>query len=145
MVTALCDEALAAPPRPAMRARLLAHRSQLAFYAGDHALTRDAGVAALDLARTAGDDRALVAALRARHDAVPARAAPGAARARRARCWRSADRTGEASTAMWGRLWRIDALVEDGRIADAADELGTLAAAVERVGGPVSAWHRDRA
>ena len=55
-----------------------------------------------------------------------------------------AERTGDASTAMWGRLWRIDALVEDGRITEAADELGPLAAAVERVGGPVSAWHRDR-
>ena len=45
---------------------------------------------------------------------------------------------------MWGELWRIDALVESGRLAAAAEELARLRVAVERVGGPVSAWHLDR-
>ncbi|MDF3048577.1 MAG: transcriptional regulator, LuxR family [Pseudonocardia sp.] len=143
----LCEEALGAYAAAdgAVRARLLARRSQLAFYAGDHTLTRDAGIAALELARAAGDDRALVAALRARHDACPG---PAGRRERirlAAEMLALADHTGAAPTEMWGRLWRIDALVEDGRITEAADELGPLTAAVERVGGPVSAWHRDRA
>ena len=140
----LCDEALPAATAPALRARLLARRSHLAFYAGDHELTRTAGTAALDLARSAGDDRALVAALRARHDACPGPAGRGTRLELADEMLAVAERTGEASTAMWGRLWRIDALVEDGRITEAADELGPLEVAVERVGGPVSSWHRDR-
>ena len=153
VLTHLCDEALAATPesRPsdtvaadAVRARLLARRSHLAFYAGDHALTRDAGTEALDLARTAGDDRALVAALRARHDACPGPAGRPERLELATAMLAVAERTSDASTAMWGHLWRVDALVEDGRITEAADELGPLTAAVERVGGPVSAWHRDR-
>ena len=146
VVTALCEEALAAAPADAaLRARLMAQRSQLAFYGGDRELTDDMSVAALELARTAGDDPSLVAALRARHDAVPGPQRRRERLALAAEMLAAANRTGDARPAMWGRLWRIDALVEDGRLADAADELGPLAAAVERVGGPVSAWHRDRA
>jgi DNA-binding CsgD family transcriptional regulator len=145
VVTALCEEALAAAPADrALRARLLAQRSQLAFYGGDRELTDATSVAALELARAAGDDRSLVAALRARHDAVPGPQRRRERLALAAEMLTAADRTGDARPAMWGRLWRIDALVEDGRLTDAADELGPLAAAVERVGGPVSAWHRDR-
>ena len=146
VMTALCEQALAAAPADAAwRARLLAQRSQLAFYAGDRELTDDMSVAALELARSTSDDRSLVAALRARHDAIPG---PSRRRERlllAAELLAAADRTGDARPAMWGRLWQIDALVEDGRLVDAADQLGPLAAAVERVGGPVSAWHRDRA
>jgi DNA-binding CsgD family transcriptional regulator len=144
VVTTLCEEALAAPTGPALRARLLAQRSQLAFYAGDHELTGAASAAALELARASGDDRSLVAALRARHDAVPGPRRRAERLALAAEMLAAADRTGDARTAMWGRMWRIDALVEDGRLTDAADELGPLGAAVERVGGPTSAWHRDR-
>ena len=76
---------------------------------------------------------------------VPGTGRPGrAAAARRPRCsrWRSA--RDSARTAMWGELWRIDALIESGQLAGAAEELGALRVAVERVGGPVSAWHLDR-
>ena len=146
MITRLCTEALGAlHGEPALRARLLALRSHLAFYAGDPELTDRASAAALELARSTADDRSLVAALRARHDACPGPRGRPERLALAAETLAAADRTGDARTAMWGRLWRIDALVEDGRLSDAAEELGPLAAAVERVGGPVSAWHRDRA
>ena len=56
-----------------------------------------------------------------------------------------AQRTSNARTAMWGGLWRIDALVESGQLAAAADELAALQMVVQRAGGPVSAWHLDRA
>ncbi len=38
----------------------------------------------------------------------------------------------------------LDALIESGRLAAAAEELPALKVAVDRVGGPVSAWHHDR-
>jgi tetratricopeptide (TPR) repeat protein len=53
-------------------------------------------------------------------------------------------RARSARTTMWGTLWRIEALLEGGRLATAAEELAPLRVAVERVGGPVSAWHLDR-
>ncbi|GAA2549115.1 ATP-binding protein [Pseudonocardia hydrocarbonoxydans] len=143
----LGDEALGAVGEhgdPALRARLLARRSQLAFYAGDPELTRSAAAAAVDLARGTGDDAALVAALRARHDACPGPAGRPERLAMAAELLAAAGRTGDAGPAMWARLWRIDALVEDGEVTAAEDELGPLAADVERVGGPAGRWHLDR-
>ncbi len=147
VITRLCEEALdaiGASGEQTLRARLLALRSHQAFYAGDHELTRSAAAAALDLARRTDDHRALVAALRARHDACPGPAGRPERLELAAEMLAVADRTGDARTAMWGRLWRIDALVEDGAITRAADELAPLAAVVDRVGGPVSGWHLDR-
>ena len=100
--------------------------------------------ASLTLARATGDDGALAAALRARHEACPG----PAGRAERAELATEmialGRRTGSARTAMWGELWRIDTLVESGRLREAADELPVLGGVVDRVGGPVPAWHLHR-
>jgi DNA-binding CsgD family transcriptional regulator len=55
-----------------------------------------------------------------------------------------APRINSARTAMWGELWRIGALIERGALTVAAEDLARLQVAVERVGGPVSAWHLER-
>jgi DNA-binding CsgD family transcriptional regulator len=143
----LCEHALAdlgETGNDALRARLLAQRSHLAFYDGDAPATELASAAALGLARRSGDDRALIDALHARKEALPG--PPG----RRERLDLAtemlalAQRTNSARPAMWGELWRTEALIESGALRDAAEELAALAVAVERVGGPVSAWHLDR-
>lgn len=145
VITELCQEALASIEHgPTVRARLLALRSHLAFYAGEHDLTRSAAIASLRLARTAADDRALIPALRARHGACSGPTGRPERFALASEMLAAAARTGDARSGMWGRLWRIDALVEAGAIASADDELAPLAVTVERVGGPVAAWHRDR-
>jgi DNA-binding CsgD family transcriptional regulator len=141
----LVDAALAEQdPDLPRRARLLARRGQLAFYAGDQELVASASAEALDLARATGDDGALAAALRARHEACPG----PRGRAERERLADEmaglARRTDDARTAMWGALWRIDVLAEAGRLHAAAEELAGLRAAVQRVGGPVTAWMLDR-
>jgi DNA-binding CsgD family transcriptional regulator/tetratricopeptide (TPR) repeat protein len=144
---ALCEDALAQLGRgahPALRARLLAQRSHLAFYDGEQDRVEPLSAAALELARATGDDGAVVDALHARKEACPG----PTGRAERMRLADEmlvvAQRSGRARTAMWGALWRIESLIESGQLAAAAEELPTLGVAVERVGGPVSAWHLDR-
>ena len=147
LATQLCEAALAGlgddgPAR--LRALLLAQRSHLAFYDGEQERVEELSAAALAQARAAGDDDALVSALRARQEARPGPSGREERLALGAEMVALAARLDSPRTAMWGRLWRVEAMIEAGRLADAADELGALGVAVERVGGPVSAWHRDR-
>jgi DNA-binding CsgD family transcriptional regulator len=147
LATQLCEAALAGlgddgPAR--LRARLLAQRSHLAFYDGEQERVEELSAAALAQARAAGDDDALVSALRARQEARPGPSGREERLALGAEMVALAARLDSPRTAMWGRLWRVEAMIEAGRLAEAVDELGPLGVAVERVGGPVSAWHRDR-
>jgi DNA-binding CsgD family transcriptional regulator len=146
----LADEAIAALDRdrvddPALRARLDALLSHLAFYAGDGAATDARSRNALDLARASGDDRALVEALRARQVALPG--PPG--RAERGQLAdemaAAAQRIGSPRALMWGRLWRVEVLTERGEFATAERHLPELGRVVRRIGSPVSGWLHDRA
>jgi DNA-binding CsgD family transcriptional regulator/nucleoside-triphosphatase THEP1 len=145
----LVDDALAvvADGDEAMRARLLARRSQLAFYDGDQDRVATTSARALAVARDVrGPDRdpALAAALRARYEACPGPAGL-AERAELAREMVAlGGRSGTPRTSMWGEIWTVETMVESGRLAEAAEELAALDVAVERVGGPVAAWHADR-
>ncbi|WP_241840062.1 AAA family ATPase [Frankia sp. CcI49] len=147
--TATADTATAAEdptsPTVALRARLLAQRAHLAFYAGEQDQLASQSAEALTLARGCGDDQALADALRARQEACPGPAGREERLALATEMLALSRRTNSARTAMWGELWRIEALVESGQLPAAAEELAGLRAAVEQVGGPVSAWHRDRA
>ena len=145
----LCEQALAGldssgDGHRALRARLLAQRSHLAFYDGEQDQVEALSEAALELARAAGDDRALSAALRARQEACPGPAGRSERQRLAAEMLALGQRTNSPRSAMWGDLWRIDTLVEGGRLAAAAEALPGLEVAVERVGGPVSRWHLDR-
>ena len=140
----LTDESLAVVADTPTRARLLALRSHVAFYDTDLESARSLSEEAMRLARESGDDGALVEALRARQEASPG----AAARDDRLRLANEmvvvGRRTADARTEMWGRLWTVDALVERGELGAAEAQLVTLRFAVERVGGPVSAWLLDR-
>lgn len=143
----LCEETLATlggAGHEALRARLLAQRSHLAFYDGDQNRVESLSVAALELARESRDDRALIDALHARQEACPGPLGRAERLLLASEMLAVAQRTNTPRTAMWGELWRIDGYLEGGQLAAAAEELGALRVAVERVGGPVSAWHLDR-
>jgi DNA-binding CsgD family transcriptional regulator len=144
LIDELCTQALAGQLPDAVRARLLALHSQVAFYASDPVGTGRRSAEALALARTAHDDRALVAALRARWEALPGRAG-------RAERWALADelvaiarRLGSPLNEKWVRLWQGEVRIEVGEAHAAADLLPGLRSTVERVGGPVASWHADR-
>jgi len=140
----LCEEALCAEAGDVTRARLLAQRSHLAFYDGEQDRLDSLSRQALELARGAQDDRALAAALHARQEACPGPAGRAERLLLATEMLQLAQRTGDPRAAMWGELWRLDALIESGKLAAAAEELPALKVAVDRVGGPVSAWHHDR-
>ncbi len=143
----LCEEALAGlgdTGHEALRARLLAQRSHLAFYDGEQDRVESLSAVALVLARESREDRALIDALHARKEACPGPTGRAERQLLATEMLALAQRTNSARTAMWGELWRIEALIEGGQLAAAADELPALQLAVERVGGPVSAWHLDR-
>ena len=146
----LADEALAALNRdrvddPALRARLHALQSHLAFYAGDRAATDSRSRASLDLARESGDDRALVEALRARQEALPGPAGRAERDQLAEEMAATAQRIGSPRAEMWGRLWRVEVLSEGGEFAAADRLLPDLGRVVRRVGGPISGWLHDRA
>jgi DNA-binding CsgD family transcriptional regulator len=146
----LADEALAALNRdrvddPALRARLHALQSHLAFYAGDRAATDSRSRTSLDLARESGDDRALVEALRARQEALPGPAGRAERDQLADEMATAAQHIGRPRAEMWGRLWRVEVLSERGEFAAADRLLPDLGRVVRRVGGPVTGWLHDRA
>ena len=143
----LCEQSLNAlgdRTNEALRARLLAQRTRLAFYDGDHERVETLSAAALQLARSSGDDRALVDALHARKEACPGPAGRAERMALASEMLALAPKINSARTAMWGERWRIEGLIESGELTIAAEELARLQVAVQRVGGPVSEWHLDR-
>ena len=140
----LCEDALTHDIDPGLRARLLALRSHLAFYDGEQSRLDALSSEALDLARSTDDDRALAGALRARQEACPGPDGRAERLELATEMLHLAKRTSNPRAEMWGEIWRIDALIESGRLAAAAEELPRLRIAVDRLGGPVAAWHHDR-
>ena len=145
----LVEDALAvvAEGQEATTARLLARRSQLAFYDGDQDRVTTTSARALAVARAVPGperDAALAAALRARYEACPGPAGL-VERVELAREMVAlGQRSGTPRTSMWGEIRTVETMVESGRLPEAAEELAALDVAVERVGGPVAAWHADR-
>ncbi len=143
---ALCARALADPPADqALRARLSALRSRLAFYAGDPELTDAASAEALTLARGTDDDRALVDALRARQEALPGPSGRAERRQIADEVIAAGERLGSASDELWGRIWKVETSLEGGPLSAAAAALPDLRTVADRTGGPVARWHYQRA
>ena len=141
----LCDEALAGLPADdsPLRARLLARRAAEATYQWEP----EAGPLseqALAMAERTGDPQALRSALRARQQA---RGGPDGVLDRvelgtRMLALGVADSDDDA--VLWGRLWRVDAFAQLGRINDADAELTLLAPTVARLRSPGPDWHLRR-
>jgi DNA-binding CsgD family transcriptional regulator len=125
------------------RARLLGLLTALWFYADPARCEQLSAEAAAHAARS-GSPRAAVAAARARQ---MVRFGPEHAEERLdlARTIGDAGRAlRDASVTQWEPLWRIDALLELGRVREAAGELPALRRITESTRHPVSRWHRVR-
>ena len=141
----LAEEALAGLPTDddPLRARLLALNVIEAGLLGDVEADRNSAEA-LAMAERLDDRRALRSALRARQmvrsrpDGVHERLELGD----RMLAIGTAD--GDDDTALWGRLWRFDALVMLGRLDEAEAELVPMGVVAERGRRWVARWHHLR-
>jgi DNA-binding CsgD family transcriptional regulator len=143
--TALIVDALAALPDEdsGVRARLLAQfavsDSWQEFTAAD-----ERSAAALAMAERVGDRRAILESLRARQ---MARSGPDGATDRLAigdRMLAEGIRANDEDAALWGRLWRFDALAQLGDLDGAEAELAGITALAERLRSPLARWHAVR-
>lgn len=141
----LYAEALAGLPDEdsALRARLLAQLA-VADSWQTFSAAESRSAAALAMAERVGDRHALREALRARQIA---RSGPDGAADRLAlgdRMLAEGERHGDDDTALWGRLWRFDALAQLGELDRAEAELIPVNALARRLRSPLADWHATR-
>ncbi|MFD8500644.1 ATP-binding protein [Amycolatopsis sp. NPDC059657] len=139
---ALCEEALAGIDEAdsALRARLLA--LLVSADAWRSSIDLDAASAeALAMAERVGDRRAIVEALRARQ---MARSGAGGATDRLALGDRMLQVGQDDDSALWGHLWRFDALAQLGEIDRAEAELEPIVIISDRLRSPLARWHACR-
>jgi len=126
-----------------LRARVHAQLVNLAFYVEPSAMEAQCA-AAEEAAALAADPVAELAALRARNMLSYG---PEHARLRLEladRLERAAAAAGKPSVGFWAPLWRIDALVELGRLTEAVASVPDLRRAVRSAGLPIARWHQAR-
>jgi DNA-binding CsgD family transcriptional regulator/tetratricopeptide (TPR) repeat protein len=141
----LCDEALAGLPEgdSPLRARLLARRAAEATYHWEPEAD-PLSEQALAMAERLGDPQALRSALRARQ---VARGGPGGALDRVSLGSRMLElglADGDDEAILWGRMWRVDAFAQLGRVASASAELLSVVPTVMRLRSPGPLWHLRR-
>jgi DNA-binding CsgD family transcriptional regulator len=145
-LTAMCEEALASlsPDDTPLRARVLGQLASQLAYVPDYERTLEVSAAALDVAGRTADTDALVFALRSRQLAL---SGPQWVRERLALAARMVEigsSTRQSSAAFWGRLWRIDALLQLGDLTGVDSEQVELERLVNHLQQPIARWHLMR-
>ena len=138
----VCEQALAGDGLPGdLRARVSARYAQALVYRGEYERAGQVSRDALAAAESAADPVALVDALRARQLACCAPEGLAERIVLAGRMLQAAGALGSAWVEMWGRLWRIDALFETGRLRQVQRELADLGSCLDRISGPIGQWH----
>lgn len=123
------------------RARLLAHSASVEADYGRFAEAGKLADEAFALAEDSADPEALVDAVRARMKVAPEKL-PLPERLRLgALAAELGTRTGQPLVSLWGHKWRIDAALEDGRMALVDDELVAVTALARLTRLPLVRWH----
>jgi ATP/maltotriose-dependent transcriptional regulator MalT len=131
------------PEDHARRARVHGYLANVSYYVDRSMLAAHSEMAAAEAAQ-AGDPLADIAAIRARHQLLHG---PEHAEERlelAARLGAAAARPPRPSVAFWEPLWRIDALMELGRVTEAVAALPLLRQRLDAAGSPMARWHRAR-
>ena len=138
----VCEQALAGEDLPdGLRARVSARYAQALVYRGENDRAADVSRDALVFADAADDPVALVDGLRARQLACSGPEGLAERVVLAGRMLEAAGPLGSAWVEMWGRLWRIDTLLETGQLRGVQRELADLGSCLERLGGAVGRWH----
>ena len=126
-----------------LRARVHAQLVNMAFYSEPSRMEAQCAAAEAAAVR-AGDPVAELAALRARNmlSYGPEHAALRLGLADRLE--RAAAEARRPSVGLWAPLWRIDALIELGRVPEAVAAIPDLRRAVRAAGLPIARWHLAR-
>ena len=146
VIAGLCEEALAALPADEVqtRSRLLAQLTTASVYLEDHALLDRHSREALDGAERSGDADTLVAALRARHIACSDAAGLDERIGVTERLLQLAQDARRPVDEVWARLWRFDAAMQQGRVADCEREILSIELLADRIKQPLIWWHLER-
>ncbi len=138
----ICDQALAGDSlADDLRARVSSQYAQALVYRGEYERAGEMSREALARADASNDPIALVDALRARQLACCAPEGLTERVVLAERMLEVADALGSAWVEMWGRLWRIDTLLETGQLRGAQRELADLGPCLDRLSGPIGQWH----
>jgi DNA-binding CsgD family transcriptional regulator len=124
-----------------LKAKLLAQVAHSALFGADARVLEDASAAALAMAERLDDPPSLAIALRARQLARSGADGNAERLVLGGRLLALGERTGEQEDVLWGRLWRFDALLQAGRVADAEAELAAVEPVVAALRRPVARLH----
>ena len=124
----------------ALRARLLAQQVVIDSVAGDVGAAMRISGEALAMAERVDDPDALIAALRARQNVFAGADGLSERLALSERMIELAWRAGDQA-ALWGHLWRFDALMQAGRVQEAEGQLEQLEPVLARLNQPLASWH----
>ncbi|MHB8508623.1 MAG: helix-turn-helix transcriptional regulator [Candidatus Dormibacteria bacterium] len=145
-LTQMCEEALRGlgSNDADLRARLLGQLAVQLAYGPDFDRTAAVSAEAVEAAGQSGDINALVSALRARQLAL---SGPEGVKERLSLASRMIDigsSTRQPSVAMWGRLWRLDGLLQLADMPGVDAEQVELESLVGRLRQPLARWHLVR-
>jgi DNA-binding CsgD family transcriptional regulator len=143
VVRGWCEEALRGLPDAdsSLRAQVLAQLTHAMLPSADAEEMASMSGAALAMAERVGDPVAVVSALRARQLALSDASGCAERLVLGGRMLTVAARTGDPGVALWGHLWRFDALLQLGRVAEAESELDRLEPVVLRQRLPLARMH----
>jgi DNA-binding CsgD family transcriptional regulator/tetratricopeptide (TPR) repeat protein len=142
-VLALCEEALDLLPEEAvsLQARLLVQMAVHGQLVEPSEPARELSERALAVAERLGEPAVLMAAMHARQ---LARSGPDGVQERLAlgdQLLEIGTSIGDYDEALWGRLWRFDALMQLGRVDEAEAEIAPMTVLAERTRRPLARWH----
>ncbi|HEY3088676.1 MAG TPA: AAA family ATPase [Jatrophihabitantaceae bacterium] len=146
IVPGLCERALAAlrPDEHATRARLQAQLAVGAAEAEGGSRPAELAVSALAEAEQSGDSVAILEAIAARHLSI---SIPQSVKERLELGRRAVDLASLARrpvAAMWGHLWRADAALQLGTIAEVERERAEIEHVATSLRSPLAQWHTHR-
>jgi DNA-binding NarL/FixJ family response regulator len=145
-IAAMCEEALASlgGQDTPLRARLLGQLASQLAYVPDYERTMQVSAQALEVAGRTGDTDALVFALRSRQLALSGPRGVSERLKLGAQMVDIGSSTRQPSVTLWGRLWRIDALLQLGEMPGVDSEQMELERLVDHLQRPLARWHLKR-